>query len=57
MTELSLIELLEYIDPSRLDYNDWVAVGMALKEAGYPCSVWDNWSKRDSARYHGSAGE
>ena len=54
MTELNLTELLEYIDPSRLDYNEWVAVGMALKEAGYPCSVWDNWSRNDG-RYH--AGE
>lgn len=25
---------------------------MALKEAGQTCSVWDDWSRRDGARYH-----
>jgi len=49
MTEL---ELLEHIDPSRLDYQDWVNVGMALKDAGYTAADWDNWSKRDAGRYH-----
>lgn len=49
MTEL---ELLEHIDPSFLDYQDWVNVGMALKDAGYTASDWDNWSKRDPGRYH-----
>jgi RecA-family ATPase len=49
MTEL---ELLEHIDPSRLDYQDWINVGMALKDAGYTAADWDNWSKRDPARYH-----
>ena len=52
MTEL---ELLEHIDPSQLDYQDWVNVGMALKDAGYTAADWDNWSKRDPGRYH--AGE
>ena len=49
MTEL---ELLEYIDPSLLDYQEWLSVGMALKDAGYTAADWDNWSKRDPARYH-----
>ena len=31
--ELSLKEALEYIDPSSLDYQDWVGIGMGLKEA------------------------
>lgn len=52
MTEL---ELLEHIDPSRLDYQDWVNVGMALKDAGYTAADWDDWSRRDPKRYH--AGE
>lgn len=47
-----LIEILEYIDPSILDYQEWVNVGMGLKEAGYTASDWDNWSKRDPGRYH-----
>ena len=53
-TQYDLAEMLEYIDPASLEYQEWVNVGMALKEAGYPCSVWDAWSRNDS-RYH--AGE
>lgn len=46
-----LSEVIDFIDPSELDYGDWVGVGMALKEAGLPCEVWDRWSARDAARY------
>ena len=44
-------EILPHIDPSLLDYQDWINVGMALKDAGYAASDWDNWSRSDS-RYH-----
>ncbi len=47
-----LFKLLEYIDPAELDYQDWVNVGMALKEEGCSADDWDAWSRRDSARYH-----
>ncbi len=50
--QYDITELLDWIDPSSLDYTDWVNVGMALKDAGYPCSVWDDWSRRDGSRYH-----
>jgi len=50
--QYDLAELLEYIDPANLEYQDWVNVGMALKDEGYPCSLWDEWSRRDSGRYH-----
>lgn len=50
--KLDLIGLLEYIDPGTLDYQDWVNVGMALKQEGYTAVDWDAWSKRDSRRYH-----
>lgn len=49
---INLTEFLDYIDPSMLDYQEWVNVGMALKEAGYTASDWDNWSRRDTGRYH-----
>ena len=45
-------ELLEYIDPVCLSYQEWLNVGMALKDSGYDVSVWDTWSMRDGARYH-----
>ena len=50
--EHNLIALLDYIDPAQLDYSTWLAVGMALKDAGYTAADWDLWSKRDTARYH-----
>ena len=46
-----LLQLLKYIDPAALDYQQWLSVGMALKEEGYPCSEWDSWSRADK-RYH-----
>lgn len=47
-----LLEILNHIDPSGLDYQDWINVGMALKQEGYPVSAWDSWSQRDAGRYH-----
>lgn len=44
-------EALQYIDPVNLDYSEWLQIGMALKDAGATCDIWDSWSKRDSARY------
>lgn len=52
MNEFDLRPLLDCIDPSALDYQDWVSVGMGLKEAGYTANVWEEWSRRDAKRYH-----
>ena len=49
-TEINLIPLLEYINPSQLSYQEWVNVGMALKHEGYTANIWDQWSSSD-ARY------
>lgn len=51
-TNENLDELLDYINPATLDYQEWLNVGMALKESGYDVSVWDNWSAQDASRYH-----
>ena len=48
----NLLEVLQNIDPSKLDYNSWLNVGMALKEEGYSASDWEVWSCRDTGRYH-----
>lgn len=54
MTDLNELEkALEYIDPTALDYSDWVSTGMAIKSAGGSVEMWDKWSARDSARYDG----
>ena len=46
-----LQEIIEYLNPAELDYQDWVNVGLALKHEGYSVDVWDTWSKNDR-RYH-----
>lgn len=52
-TELEkIIEALSFIDPSTLDYQEWTNVGMALKAADLPCYIWEDWSSRDTYRYH-----
>lgn len=51
----SLLEIVESIHPADLDYQEWVNVGMALKQEGYSAEDWEAWSRRDSSRYH--AGE
>lgn len=53
--KLDLLSLLDYIDPSTLDYSEWTSVGMALHHEGYTATDWDKWSARDPGRYH--AGE
>lgn len=55
MEKTSLLDIIEYINPGDLSYQEWVNVGMALKQEGYAVSVWDGWSRKDAGRYH--AGE
>lgn len=50
MTDIE--QALQYIDCSTLSYTEWIQVGMAIKEAGYGCDVWDAWSATDAGRYH-----
>ena len=49
--ESNILSALRAINVSELTRADWIAVGMALKEEGYPCSIWEDWSRNDS-RYH-----
>lgn len=48
----NLLEIIEYINPAELDYQDWLNVGMALNHESYSAADWDAWSRRDPARYH-----
>lgn len=57
MKDIDLIEILNFMDPSDLLYQEWLECGMALKHEGYDVSVWDDWSKKDACRYHGDSGE
>lgn len=52
MEKYSLVDLIQYIDPRDLSYEEWLAVGMGLKEDGYSPQDWDAWSRSDRDRYH-----
>ena len=47
MKQYNLLELLDYINPSELSYQEWTNVGMALKHEGYEASDWDSWSAQE----------
>lgn len=52
MSDLTVArEALRQINPSVLEYNEWLAVGMALKDAGGSFAEWDQWSRKDANRY------
>lgn len=51
MTNDKLLSALNSLDVATMTHAEWISVGMALKHEGYPCSVWDDWSKPDT-RYH-----
>lgn len=42
-----LIDALRYIDPSELEYGEWLAVGQGLHSCGFDWTIWDEWSKSD----------
>ena len=35
---------LEHLDPD-MEYQEWIMVGMALKDHGVSCAVWEAWSR------------
>lgn len=50
--ENDIKEALDFVSPSALTYEEWLMVGMGLKDAGLPVAVWEQWSARDGGRYH-----
>ena len=51
-SKIDLRELLEYIDPSQCSYDEWLNVGLALHQEGYPMFIWEEWSANDGERFH-----
>jgi hypothetical protein len=43
---IDAVTLLDYISPD--DYKTWIDVGMALKNEGYSCTDWEQWSRKSS---------
>lgn len=52
MDNTNLTELLDFIDPCTLSYQEWISVGMALKHEGYSVEEWEEWSSKDYTRFH-----
>lgn len=50
--QTDLKEALESLRAADLTYEEWTVVGMGLKQAGMPISMWENWSAQDGKRYH-----
>ena len=50
--DYDLMEVLDAIDPARLNYQEWLSVGMALADAGFTAGDWETWSRRDPGRFH-----
>lgn len=46
-----ILSALGSLPVAEMSRAEWIMVGMALKEEGCPCSVWDEWSRKDT-RYH-----
>jgi len=44
----NLQDALYSIKPSDLTYEEWLNVGMALKDEGLTVNLWDDWSRSDS---------
>lgn len=40
-------EALSYIKVAEISYQEWLNVGMALKSAGYPLEIFEDWSRND----------
>lgn len=49
----TLQDALYSIKPSDLTYEEWLNVGMALKDEGLPCDLWDDWSRSDTRYENG----
>ena len=48
----NILSALNSISCAEVDYSTWVQIGMALKAEGMDVSIWDEWSRTDSKRYH-----
>ena len=52
-----ILEALAHIPASKLEYQDWLSIGMALKTEGYDVTVWDEWSRSDKRYVEGKCQE
>lgn len=50
-------EMLKYIDPTQCSYDEWINIGMIIKNLGGTLELWDAWSSLDTGRYNKSRGQ
>lgn len=51
----SLTEIIEYINPGDLNYQEWINVGMALKQEGYRLRAFPRpWSRESGKKLPGT---
>lgn len=43
---------LQAIPSAELSFGEWIAVGSALKQLGFSCGVWEEWSRRNGNPKH-----
>lgn len=51
MADSKILDALQAVPPASCSYEEWLEIGMALREEGFSVSDWDLWSRADS-RYH-----
>lgn len=49
-SESDVLDMLSFISAD-CPHEEWVAIGMALQDEGFPCSIWDSWSQTAKHRY------
>ena len=43
---------LQAIPPEGLEFGEWAAVGSALKQLGFSCGIWEDWSRGNGNPKH-----
>lgn len=51
MADSKILDALQAVPPASCSYEEWLEIGMALREEGFSVSDWDLWSRADG-RYH-----
>ena len=45
LTQFRIERMLEHISVVDGEYEKWLSVGMALKNEGFDCNIWEQWSR------------
>ncbi|MGJ0538281.1 PriCT-2 domain-containing protein, partial [Enterococcus faecium] len=48
MSDSKILDALQAVPPASCSYEEWLEIGMALREEGFSVSDWDLLSRSDS---------